>query len=137
MLRSDCIAAIQSFLQENYTGPISILRNEDEADLNPPYALVRIGSGEDIGLGQYNLWDFNVIIAVFHDADETTIETAEAGAATLFAALADSAVVMSYLRTKGIVPSAWESLTSEAGQAGNNWQHFHGFQLIASPAATD
>lgn len=135
MLRSDCLRAIQAFLVANYTGDISVLTQEDDGDLVPPYALVRIASGEDIGAGQVNIWDFSLIVAVFSDANDTTIETAETNAEELFATLADPDAVIAFLATQNILASCWVSLTSEAGIDGDNWQHFHGFRLIASPSA--
>lgn len=133
MLRSDCLHAIQGYLQANYSGPVIILRQEDDAELEPPYAIVRIGSAEDIGMGQVDIWDFNVIVAVFHDADASTIEAAEAAAAEVFASLQDPAAIITYLAAQNIVASAWVALTSEAGRDETRWQHFAGFRLIASP----
>lgn len=135
MLRSRCLRAIQDFLKNHYSGPVSILRQEGDGEVHPPYAIVRIGSAEDIGLGQVDIWDFNVIVAVFNDADDVSIESAEAEAAGVFAALNDPDAVISELAVAGIIVSAWLPLTTEAGQTENRWQHFHGFRLIAAPAA--
>jgi hypothetical protein len=135
MLRSKAIRALQDFLQANDNCPVAILCQEDDETVAPPYAVVRIGSAEDIGMGQVDIWDFNVLVAVFHDAEETTIETAEAAAAAVFAVMADPAAVIAYLATKGIVASAWVHLTSEAGITETRWNHIGAFRLIAAPAA--
>lgn len=136
-IRTMCLTAIQEFLQANYEGSVTILKQEDDASLQPPYAIVRIGSAEDIGLGQYEMWDLNVIVAVFHDADAVSIETAESAAAEVFAVLAASDDLIAFLEDEGVIASAWDSLTTEAGYDGNAWQHFQGYRLIASPQAGD
>jgi|688.fasta_scaffold861712_2 hypothetical protein len=135
MLRSKVIRALQDYLQAHYVGPIQILCQEGDDDVFPPYAIVRIGSGEDYGMGQADIWDFNVIVAVMNDADATTIEAAEEDAAGLFSTLDDPDAVIAYLHSRGVVASAWVPLTSEAGRDETRWQHFQGFRLIAAPAA--
>lgn len=138
MLRTRIITAIQDYLKSTYTGPITILKNEDDADLVPPYAVVRIGSAEDIGMGQVNIWDFNVILAIFQDADDVTIETAETDAAELFDLVAgDPDPLLAALVAADIVPSAWDTLTTEAGQVETRWMHTAAFRLVASPAAAE
>ncbi len=134
MIRSRCIRALQDFLQSRYHGPVSILREEGDGEIRPPYALVRVGSAENIGMGQADIWDLNVIVAVFNDADAVAIGPAEEEAAAVFAALADPAAVIAGLATGGILASAWLPLTSEAGLDESRWQHFHGFRLLASPS---
>lgn len=135
MLRSTSIRALQGFLQAHYAGPVAILCQEDDGAVHPPYAVVRVGSAEDIGMGQADIWDLNVLVAVFHDAEQTTIETAESAAAAVFAALADPDEIIAYLAAQGVVVSAWLPLTSEAGLVETRWNHIGGFRLIAAPAA--
>lgn len=134
MTRSNAIRAIQARLKAAYSGPIQILTEEDDETRNPPYAVVRIGSAEDLGMGQNIVWEFNVVVAVAHDADATTIETAEAQAATLFAVLDDPDNLTSHMTTAGVVMSAWQILTTEAGRDETRWQHFAGWRLVAAPA---
>lgn len=135
MLRTQVIRALQGYLQAHNLGPVTIVAQEDDADIAPPYAVVRIGSADDIGGEDYDIWNFNVFIAVFHDADVTHIETAELDASAVFATLADPDEVMAHLADAGIVPSYWHRLTTEAGSTENRWNHIGAFRLIASPAA--
>lgn len=135
MLRTQVIRALQAYLQAQNTGPVTIVAQEDDADLTPPYAVVRIGSAEDIGAGQVQLWDFNVFIAVFHDAEVTTIDTAEIDASGIFATLAAPEAVMAHLAASGMVPSCWHPLTTESGITETRWNHIAAFRLIASPSA--
>lgn len=134
MIRSQCIRAIQSFIQAAYTGSVRILTEEGTAAVTPPCAVIRVGSAVDIGLGQVDIWDLNMIVAVWHDADTTPIENAEASAAAVFDVLRDAESVINHLGSVGVVASAWLPLTSEAGREETRWQHFHGFRLIAAPA---
>jgi len=133
MIRSDLIRRIQSYLQTQYAGDIVILGEEDDGDITPPCAVVRIGTSEDMGLNQAIVWDFNVIIAVFHDSDDTTIETAETDAAELFDELADFDAVKTYLDAGGFLTSAWHPQTIEAGREETKWTHFQTYRLIAAP----
>jgi hypothetical protein len=133
MIRSDLIRRIQSYLQTQYTGDIVILGEEDDGDITPPCAVVRIGTSEDMGLNQAIVWDFNVIIAVFHDSDDTTIETAETDAAELFDELADFDAVKTYLDAGGFLTSAWNPQMIEAGREETKWTHFQTYRLIAAP----
>lgn len=133
MIRSDLIRRIQSYLQTQYTGDIVILGEEDDGDITPPCAVVRIGTSEDMGLNQAIVWDFNVIVAVFHDADDTTIETAETDAAELFDELADFDAVKTYLDAGGFLTSAWHPQMIEAGREETKWTHFQTYRLIAAP----
>lgn len=133
MTRTNIIRAIQDYLQSAYVGPITILAEEDDGDLTPPCAVVRIGNGEDMGLNQALIWDFNVIVAAFHDADDTSIETAESQSEALFDELMDIDSVTSFLESKGFLVSVWRPLTTEAGMDQTKWSHMQGFQLIAAP----
>jgi hypothetical protein len=134
MIRSNIIKRLQSYLQTHYTGDITILAEEDDGDLTPPCAIVRIGSSEDLGANQAYVWDFNVIVAVFHDADDVTIETAETQAAALFDELADFNDVAAHLDSGGFQTSVWHPQLIEAGREETKWTHFQTYRLIAGPA---
>ncbi len=134
MIRSNIIRRLQSYLQTQYDGNITILTEEDDGDLTPPCAVVRIGSAEDMGANQAYVWDFNVIVAVFHDADDVTIETAETDAAELFDELADYEDVSTYLNAGGFQTSVWHPQMIEAGREETKWTHFQTYRLIAGPA---
>lgn len=134
MIRSNIIRRLQSYLQTQYNGNITILTEEDDGDLTPPCAVVRIGSAEDMGANQAYVWDFNVIVAVFHDADDVTIETAETDASELFDELADYNDVTAYLNSGGFQASVWHPQMIEAGREETKWTHFQTYRLIAGPA---
>jgi hypothetical protein len=134
MIRSNIIRRLQSYLQTQYDGNITILTEEDDGDLTPPCAVVRIGSAEDMGANQAYVWDFNVIVAVFHDADDVTIETAETDASELFDELADYNDVTAYLNSGGFQASVWHPQMIEAGREETKWTHFQTYRLIAGPA---
>ena len=133
MIRSDIIRRIQSYLNTAYNGPITILAEEDEGDLTPPCAVVRISSSEDLGANQAIVWDMNVIVGVFHDADDDTIETAEQQAEDLFAYLNDTTVTSAYLNSGGFQTSVWRPITIEASREETKWQHFQTYHLIIAP----
>lgn len=134
MIRTDIIRRLQSYLQTHYDGNITILTEEDDGDLTPPCAVVRISSAEDMGANQAYVWDFNVIVAVFHDADDVTIETAETDAAELFDELADYEDVTAYLNSGAFQASVWHPQLIEAGREETKWTHFQTYKLIAGPA---
>jgi hypothetical protein len=132
MTRTGIIRRLQSYLQTAYDGPITILAEEDDGDLTPPCAVVRIGQSDEFGANQALVWDFNVMIAVFHDADEDSIETAETQSEALFNELCDIEEVTNYLELGGFLVSVWRPLTIEAGREETKWMHVHGFHLIAA-----
>jgi hypothetical protein len=134
MNRTDVIRRLQSYLQTQYEGPITILAEDDDGDLTPPCAVVRVGQSDDLGINQAIVWDLNVIVAVFHDADDDTIETAETQSSEIFSELLDIDSVVSYLTNGGFLVSVWRPLTEEAGRDETKWFHAHGFQLIVAPA---
>ena len=134
MTRSNVIRRLQSYLNTAYNGPITILAEEDDGDLTPPCAVVRVGQAEDLGANQAVVWEMNVMVAVFHDADDDPIETAEAQAEALFAELRDIDEVVQYLATGGFLVSVWRPLMMEAGREETKWMHVQGFQLIIAPA---
>jgi len=133
MLRSQVIAAIITYLQSAYEGDVVILPQENDTQITPPCAVVRIGSAEDMGMAQFDLWDMNVLVGVFHDADATTISAAETAAAAVFATLADTEAVLESLAGSDLLPSAWVSLTQEASATDNGWQHVAAYRLIVAP----
>lgn len=132
MIRSDCIRAIADYLGANYNGPVAIHTQEDDAEISPPYAVVRIGASENLGHDQVDIWEFNVLVGVFHDADATAIETAEAQAGAVFDALADPAALLAGIASD-VVGSAWQPVAREASQNETNWQHVAAWTLIAAP----
>ena len=134
MIRTDIIRRLQSYLQTHYDGNITILTEEDDGDLTPPCAVVRISSAEDMGANQAYVWDLNVIVAVFHDADDVTIETADTDAAELFDELADYEDVTAYLNAGNFQASVWHPQLIEAGREETKWTHFQTYRLIAGPA---
>ena len=134
MIRSDIIRRLQSYLQTHYDGDITILTEEDDGDLTPPCAVVRISTAEDMGANQAYVWDFSVIVAVFHDADDVTIETAETDAAELFDELADFEEVIVHLNSGGFQASVWHPQMIEAGREETKWTHMQTYRLIAAPA---
>jgi|TARA_R110001592_G_scaffold360315_1_gene668484 hypothetical protein len=134
MIRTNIIRRLQSYLQTHYDGDITILTEEDDGDLTPPCAVVRISTAEDMGANQAYVWDFSVIVAVFHDADDVTIETAETDAAELFDELADYNDVTAYLNSGGFQASVWHPQMIEAGREETKWTHFQTYRLIAGPA---
>lgn len=134
MIRTDIIRRLQSYLQTQYDGNITILTEEDDGDLTPPCAVVRISSAEDMGANQAYVWDFNVIVAVFHDADDVTIETAETDAAELFNKLADYEDVTAYFNSGAFQASVWHPQLIEAGREETKWTHFQTYRLIAGPS---
>jgi hypothetical protein len=131
MIRTNIIRRLQSYLQTHYDGDITILTEEDDGDLTPPCAVVRISTAEDMGANQAYVWDFSVIVAVFHDV---TIETAETDAAELFDELADYNDVTAYLNSGGFQASVWHPQMIEAGREETKWTHFQTYRLIAGPA---
>ena len=133
MTRSTVIRRLQSYLNTSYNGPITILAEEDDGDITPPCAVVRIGQSEDLGANQAIVWDFNVMVAVFHDADDTTITTAESQSEALFSELLQIDDVVNYLAQGGFLVSVWRPLTIEAGREETKWMHVQGFHLIIAP----
>ena len=133
MIRSNLIRRLQSYLQTNYDGPITILAEEDDGDITPPCAVVRVTSSEDMGANQATIWEMEVAVGVFHDADDDTIETAESQAEDLFDSLSDCNVISNFLGAGGLVTSVWRPMTIEASREETKWQHFQTFYLIVSP----
>ncbi len=133
MIRTDVLNRIQSYLQTAYDGPITILTEEDDGDLTPPCAIARVTSSEDMGANQAYVWEMEVVVGCFHDADDDTIETAEQQAEDLFAELLDVQAVTTYLNAGNLLVSAWRPLSIEANRDDTKWQHFQTFYLIVAP----
>jgi hypothetical protein len=136
MLRATVQRKLQAYLAEEYEGGITILTGEDDGEPQPPYALVRIGSAENIGEYQMEIWEFAVLVGVFHDADATGSEEAEDAAAHLFDLLQDADAVAEAMAPE-VVTSWWEPVTVETSINNSNWQHIAGFRLVAAPAADE
>lgn len=132
MIRATVIKRISDFLAATYRGPVTILTETSTAEMLPPYAVVRVGSAEELFPGQAEIWDMNILVGVFHDADSTTAATAEAQAAAVFAALGDGADMMVFSDDE-LAYSAWERNASEASINETNWQHVAGFRAIVAP----
>ena len=132
MTRATVIAALRAYLSATYTGPIAILPEVAAEVITPPYAVIRIGSADQLYPGQAEIWDMNILIGVFHDADVTTPANAEAQAGALFAVLDDPAGLF----THSAATLAWSVLersTVEASIVENRWQHVAGFRGIVAP----
>lgn len=134
MTRSKVIAAVRAYLTAHYTGPIAIHPETSAEEISPPYAVVRVGSAEYLYDRQAEILDINLLIGVFHDADTTTAETAEAQAAELFAMLDDADRLFSE-SSETLVWSALERIGSEASISETRWQHIAAFRGIVAPAA--
>lgn len=135
MTRASVIAAVRDYLSDTYDGPITIKPETSATELQPPYAVVRVGSGEQLYPGQAEIWDMNILVGVFHDADATTAEDAEAQAAELFALLDDPDGLIA--SSSALVWSAFERIGTDASIAETRWQHVAAFRGIVAPAAED
>lgn len=134
MTRATVIAAVRDFLTASYHGPVAIHPETSTEAMEPPYAVIRIGSGEQLYPGIAEIWDMNILIGVFHDAEATTAEDAEAQAAEVFAMFEDPAGLEASSAGE-LVWSALEYQTTEAAIVENRWQHVAGFRGIVAPAA--
>ena len=132
MTRSKVTRSIQQFLTDRYNGPIAIVTETDSETMEPPYAVVRIGSGDQMFPGDAEIWELNVLVGVFHDADTTTAETAEAQASELFRVLDDDAE-MEAACSDDLAWSAWERTATEAAIVETRWQHVAGYHAIVAP----
>lgn len=130
MVRSDVIRSITDFLVANYTGPVSVRPEADTETISLPYAVVRIGSAEQLYPGQAEIWDMNILIAVRHDANVTDAETAEENASGVFAMFDDPD---DFFAASDLVWTALEPVMTEAGIVENHWQHVAAFQGIIAP----
>jgi hypothetical protein len=134
MIRATVITALRSYLAANYAGPVTILKETSTADLVPPYAVIRVGSGEQLYPGVAEIWDLNILVGVFQDADTTTAADAEAAAAAVFAALDDPTPIYS-ASDATLVWSNFERTGTEASIVENRWQHVAVFNAIVAPVA--
>ena len=132
MTRSTVIAAVRAYLAASYTGPVAIHPETGSEDLSPPYAVIRIGSAEELYPGTAEIWDMNILVAVFHDADATTPADAEANSEGVFTMFDDpDGLITSSADT--LAWSSFERLGSEASVIENRWQHIAGFRGIVAP----
>jgi hypothetical protein len=132
MIRSTLTKRISDYLASVYDGPVAILTETDDGETQPPYAVIRCGSAESLYPGQAEVWDINILVGVFHDADLTTAPNAEAGAAAVFLCLEDAESLQAFC-SDVLAFSAWERMTTEMSIAETNWQHVAGFRAIVSP----
>lgn len=143
-LRSKLIAAVADFLAADTSVPVPVHRETGDADLDPPYAIVRISTAEPIAQGE-PVWNCTMLVAVNHPADLTPAEDAEAAAELTFAPLdfapqadetdADAAAryatFLDFMEGKGVAISAFEAIDSSLTVADGKWVHVMGFQAIA------
>lgn len=134
MTRALVISAVRDFLAATYTGAVEIHPETSVEEMIPPYAVVRVGSSDQMYPGVAEVWDINILVGVFHDADVTTPAAAEAAAAAVFATLDDPAPLYT-ASAATLVWSAFERTGAEAAIVENRWQHVAGFRAIVAPAA--
>jgi len=134
MIRATVIAGVRAYLAATYQGPIAIHPETSVETIDPPYAVVRVGSGEQLYPEQAEIWDLNILIGVFHDADVTTPEQAEANAAELFALFRDPAGLFDSTE-QTLVWSALERNGTDASIVETRWQHVAAFRGIVAPVA--
>lgn len=133
MIRATVISAITDFLLDQYTGTVAIMPETGDDPMVPPYAVVRVGSGEQLYPGDAEIWDLNVLIGVFHDADDTDAATAESQAAGVFNTLADPDSLFT-ASSATLAWSAFDRVSTDASIVENRWQHVAGFRAIVAPA---
>lgn len=133
MIRATVIAAITAYIADTYTGPVAIHPETCVEAMDPPYAVFRVGSGDQLFPGDAEVWELNVLIGVFHDADATTAEDAESNAAELFDVIGDPSGLFS-ASSATLAWSALERVTTDASIVEQRWQHIAGFRAIVAPA---
>lgn len=135
MIRSRVAKAITQHLIERYDGPIQ-LSQEDSGDmLTPPCAVVRIGSSEDMGMGQYEVYDMTVLVGVFHDYAETSAADASDAAEQIRSLLVDPEEMAATLGQHEFIMSSWQPTGMETNIDETGWQHVAVFRLIVSPTS--
>lgn len=134
MTRAAVISALRAYLAAAYSGPVALHPESSVEDMDPPYAVIRIGSGEQLYPGQAEIWDMNILLGVFHDADTTTAGAAEAQAGEVFALLEDPAALFA-ASADTLAWSALERSATEASIVETRWQHVAAFRGIVAPAA--
>lgn len=132
MTRSKVTRAIAQYLTDRYNGPIYIATETESDEIPPPYAVVRIGAGEQMFPGDAEIWNLNVLIGVFHDADTTSPERAEAQALELFRVLDDEDETITAC-SDDLAWSAWQRIATEATINETRWQHVAGYHAIVAP----
>lgn len=134
MLRSRIAEAIASHISARYEGPIFVVQEDTETALTPPCAVVRIGSSEDLGMDQMEVYDVTVLVGIFHDYQLTTANAAADGAAAITATLDDADEIAATLAQHGLISSSWQPTGMQNEIGDNGWQHVALFRLIVSPA---
>lgn len=144
-LRSKLISAVVDFLAADTSVPVTIQPETGDADLVPPYAVVRISPAETIAAGE-PVWQAMLLIAVTQDAAETSPVDAQAAAEATFAPVdfapragedAEDAAARfdsfaTFCEARGVAVSAFFAEDSQMSIAGESWQHVTGFQVIAA-----
>ena len=144
-IRSKLIAAVCDYLSADHTVPVPVHRETGDNVLDPPYAVVRISSGEPIAPGE-PVWGLTLLIAVFHVAGITPPEDAELAAEKTFApvdfqpragetneeAAARVDAFAAFAATKGLAISAMYPEDSQMAAEDGRWSHITGFQVIAA-----
>lgn len=136
MTRAAVISAITAYLTESYAGPVAVHPEVSAEAMEPPYLVVRVGSAEQLYPGQAEIWDMNILIGVFHDADATTAAAAESQAGDVFSMFDDP----DGLFTDSAATLAWSALersTTEASIVETRWQHIAAFRGIVAPVAEE
>ena len=134
-VRKKLIVELKEYLVKVYDGPISLVKQQDSAELELPYAVIRVGSSEDMGGGQVFMWDMNVFLAVFHDAEGLDVEEMEKELNDLVEYLLDVDVLKEELEP--LVISAFEYQTQEASIVDGVFQNVFGFRVIVSPPSEE
>jgi hypothetical protein len=135
MIRSRIAKAITAHIAANYEGPIQITQEDTSEALVPPCAVVRIGSSEDMGMGQMEIYDVTVLVGIFHDYQLTSADAAATGAEAICTTLDDPDTVAATLLENDLIVSSWQPTGMQTEIGENGWQHVASFHLIVSPAA--
>lgn len=144
-IRSALISAVVDYLAADTTVPVTVAPETGDADLAPPYAVVRISTAEALSQGE-PLWQAMLLVAVTQDAAETSPVDAQAAAEATFAPVdftpragetnADAAerfdAFTAFCEARGLSISAFYAEDSQMAIAGESWQHITGFQVIAA-----
>jgi hypothetical protein len=132
MIRADVIREVVAYLEANYEGPVNIEPAVNAGTLSTPYAVVRVGSAVQLYPGEVEIWDLNLLIAVFHDADVTSASDAEAQAAAIFAMFDDPE---DFTDGSDLVWTALEREETEISLVETRWQHIAAWRAVVAPSA--
>ncbi len=130
-IRSTLVKAAADWL-ESLDPPVSVRRDASDEVIEPPYALFRVGGAENMYPGQAEVWDITLLCAVAHDADATTVETAQAEAEAVYDMISDCEEFKTFSAGLMLL-SAWEITTTELTVQDGRWQHIAGFRAICAP----